>query len=80
MILGHSKLKTLIEEHNLISNLDEREINDPEGCVFDLRLEKVFELKGKAFLGLSERETPETVEIASFDPEKLSEFVFEPGK
>src|SRR4030042_2604836 len=80
MILGHSELKKLIKKCNLVTNLSERELKDPVGCIFDLRLEKVFSLKGKAFLGIDERETPDLSEVASFDPKKKSSFIFKPGK
>ena len=80
MILGHSELKKLIKKVNLITNLAERELKDPEGCVFDLRIEKIYSLKGKAFLGIDERETPDLVEEASFNPKKKSTFIFKPGK
>ena len=80
MILGHSELKKLIKKNKLIVNLSERELENPEGCVFDLRLEKVFSLKGKAFLGIEERETPNLIEKESFNPEKKSSFIFQPGK
>jgi deoxycytidine triphosphate deaminase len=80
MILGHSELKKLIKKYNLITNLAERELKDPEGCVFDLRIEKVYSLKGKAFLGIDERETPDLVEKASFNPKEKSVFIFRPGK
>lgn len=80
MILGHSELKKLIKSHNLVTNLSERELNNPEGCVFDLRLEKVYLLKGKGFLGIDERETPDLVEEASYNPKKKTSFIFRPGK
>jgi len=80
MILGHSELKKLLKSDNLVTNLAERELKDPEGCVFDLRIEKIYSLKGKAFLGIEERETPDLVEKASYDPKKKSTFVFMPGK
>lgn len=80
MILGHSELKKLIKKYNLVTNLSERELKDPEGCVFDLRLEKVFSLKGKAFLGIDERETPDLVEEASYNPIKKKVFIFKPGR
>lgn len=80
MILGVSQLKKLIKKCSLVTNLSERELNDPEGCVFDLRLGNVFKLKGKAFLGIEERETPDLVEVATYDDKKKSTFVFEPGK
>lgn len=80
MILGHSILKELIEQNNLITNLDERELNNPEGCVLDLRLEKVFKLQGTAYLGIKDRQTPDTIEIASWDPNNLTSFTFEPDE
>jgi len=80
MILGHSEIQKLIQKHSLITNLSDREINDPEGCVIDLRLDKVFKLKGKAFIGITERETPDLVEIASFDPNKTTSFTFKPDQ
>ncbi len=80
MILGHSELKKLIKSNNLITGLSERDEKDAEGCVFDLQLDKVYTLKGKAFLGIDERETPELTEVASYDPKKRSRFTFEPGK
>lgn len=80
MILGHSELSKLIKTNNLIEGLSKRDLEAPEGCVFDLQLDKVFELKGKAFLGIETRETPETVELAAFSAEKKQTFVFLPGK
>ncbi|MBN1168887.1 2'-deoxycytidine 5'-triphosphate deaminase [Candidatus Woesebacteria bacterium] len=80
MILGHSELRKLIQKNKLITGLSKRELENPEGCVFDLRLDKVFKLKGKAFLGIDERETPDTIEVASFNPKKRSSFVIKPGK
>ena len=80
MILGHSELKKLIKKHNLVTNLSEREVKNPVGCVFDLRLKKIYSLKGKAFLGINERETPDLIEEASYNPKKSSSFIFKPGK
>ena len=79
MILGHSELTKLIKTDNLITGLSARDQKDPEGCVFDLQLSKIYELKGRAFLGIDERETPELVEVASYDPQKRSSFIFKPG-
>ena len=60
--------------------MSDRELKDPEGCVFDLRLEKVFSLKGKAYLGIDERETPDLTEVANFNSGKKTVFIFKPGK
>lgn len=79
MILGHSELARLIKEHQLITGLSRRDQEEPEGCVFDLQLEKIFELEGNGFLGIEERDTPDTKEVASFNPDKKTEFTFKPG-
>jgi deoxycytidine triphosphate deaminase len=79
MILGHSELKKLIKSKNLVTGLSKRDIDAPEGCVFDLQLDKVYSLAGKAFLGIDERETPELVEVAAFDAKNKSSFIFKPG-
>lgn len=70
MILGHSELRKLLKNRGLVTNLAERELKNPEGCVFDLRIEKVYSLRGSAFLGIDERETPDLVEKASYNPKK----------
>jgi deoxycytidine triphosphate deaminase len=80
MIIGHSELKKLIKSHNLITGLSKRDRENPEGCVFDLQLDKVFKLKGKTFLGIDERETADLEEVASFNPKKKLSFVFKTGK
>jgi dUTP pyrophosphatase len=80
MILGHSELKKLIKSHKLITGLSERDTKNPEGCVFDLQMEKIFKLKGRAFIGINERETPDLEEVAVYNPKKISSFVFKPGK
>lgn len=80
MILGHSELRKLLKKNKLVTNLAERELKDPEGCVFDLRIEKIYSLKGKAFLGIDERETPDLIEKASYNPKKKTTFIFKPGK
>lgn len=80
MILGHSELAKLVKKHKLITGLAKRELENPEGCVFDLQLDKIYSLEGRAFIGIEERETPNAKEIASFNPKKKSSFVFKPDK
>ena len=80
MILGHSELKKLIKYHKLVTGLSERERKNPEGAVFDLRLEKLYRLKGKAFLGIEERETPKLEELASFNEKKRQSITLKPGE
>lgn len=93
MIIGPKKLLELVKKQKLVSNLSERELTNPEGAGFDLRLGEVYEISGgKAFLGVTERETPEIKLLASIGrgaaPTRPSEgrsrptptFTFEPGK
>ncbi|MFC1789979.1 2'-deoxycytidine 5'-triphosphate deaminase domain-containing protein [Patescibacteria group bacterium] len=80
MILGHSELTKLIKSHRLITGLSKREKENPEGCVFDLQLDKLFKLEGTAFIGLEERETPDVVEVASYDPSKITAHVIKAGE
>ena len=65
MILGIKKLHELVKEINLVENLCAREMNNPEGAGFDLRLGEVYELEGDGFLGVDERQTPVAKLVAS---------------
>jgi deoxycytidine triphosphate deaminase len=80
MILGTDKVKKLIDEDNLIEDLCERELNNPESIVIDLRLNKLFKLKGKGFLGIDERQTPEAEEIISYHPGEKRSYTIKPGE
>lgn len=81
MILGVDKLLERVEKEKLVENLCEREMTNPEGTGFDLRLGEIHELEGGGFLGLENRDTPKTNKIAEFDPSKEETFFeFKPGK
>ena len=80
MILGISELHKLVKEKKLVEGLCERELKNQEGAGFDLRLEEVYEISGDGFLGIDERETPNTKLLAKYNSEKKGSFVFEPGK
>ncbi|MCX6796465.1 MAG: hypothetical protein NTW06_03115 [Candidatus Falkowbacteria bacterium] len=83
MILGIKKLHELVKEIKLVENLCDRELNNPEGAGFDLRLGEVHEIQGEGFLGLEQRHTPDAKLLAQYDPNKKDEenyFVFAPGK
>jgi deoxycytidine triphosphate deaminase len=62
MILGTKELLRLVHEENLVENLCERELTNPEGAGFDLRVGKfyVFPTQGNAYLGVEQRKTPAT--------------------
>jgi deoxycytidine triphosphate deaminase len=83
MILGIKELHRLVDEQKLVENLCEREMNNPEGAGFDLRLGEIYELQGDGFLGMEERQTPEIKLVAKDEAGKSEQdnsFVFEPGK
>lgn len=80
MVLGISEIQKLIKEKKLIENLCDREIYEPEGSVIDLRLEKLFKLEGKGFLGIEDRMTPDAKEVASYKENKKLTYTVKPGE
>lgn len=81
MILGPKKLLKLVKTIKLVENLDKRELTTPEGAGFDIRLGEVHKLKGgKAFLGVTHRETPDIKTVAVYNTKKLSSFTIKPGE
>ncbi len=63
MVFGTKQLLKLVKEKKLIENLDQRELTNPEGTGFDLRVEKLFIPKGETFLGITHRQTAELKEV-----------------
>jgi deoxycytidine triphosphate deaminase len=80
MILGPKKLLQLVKEINLVENLDKRELQNPEGAGFDLRLGEVYRIFGDAFLGVEERQTPKIELVAKYDTEKRQSITIKPGE
>lgn len=68
MILGPKILLTLVKTQKLVENLSERELTNPEGAGFDLRLGEVYKIKGKAFLGIEERHTADIELVVKYEP------------
>jgi deoxycytidine triphosphate deaminase len=77
MILGPKKLLQLVKKKKLVENLSDRELTNPEGTGFDLRLGEVFAISGKAFLGETHRQTPDITSVAVVGRNKS--FKFKPG-
>ena len=80
MILGIDEIHKLVDEENLLENLSERELFNPEGAGIDLRLGKLFRLEGRGFLGIDERETPKGVLVAEYKSDKKTSIVIKPGE
>ena len=72
MVLGILELHRLVKEKNLVANLSKRELENPEGAGFDLRIGELYEISGHGFLGITERETPEMKLIAKYEEGKTT--------
>lgn len=79
MFLGVDELLKRVKKDKLVENLCERELKNPEGAGFDLRLGEVFKIKGKGFLGIDERKTCEIKIIAKYQEGKRTKIIIKPG-
>ena len=78
-MIGIKELLRLVKEEKLIESLSERELTNPEGAGFDFRLGGVFKIKGKAFLGVDERSTPETELVEEYVEGERRSVTLKPG-
>ena len=79
MILGPSKLLELVRKKKLVEGLSERELTNPEGAGFDLRLGEVYKISGSAFLGETHRKTPDIKLVKKYNPRKKLTIKIKPG-
>jgi len=79
MILGPKELLELVRTKKLVEGLSERELANPEGAGFDLRLGEVYRIKGEAFLGIEERRTPEVELVAQYAEGERRSVTIKPG-
>jgi deoxycytidine triphosphate deaminase len=70
MILSPKVLLKLVKTKKLVEGLSERELTNPEGAGFDLRLGEVYKISGKAFLGETHRQTPDITLVAEYGKQK----------
>lgn len=80
MILAPKILLKLVKEQKLVERLSERELTNPEGTGFDLRLGEVFKISGEAFLGETHRKTPDIESVMVYDPKKNKSIKIKPGE
>ncbi|MBI2613226.1 MAG: 2'-deoxycytidine 5'-triphosphate deaminase [Candidatus Levybacteria bacterium] len=66
MILGPKDLLKLVKTKKLVEGLSERELTNPEGAGFDLRLGEVYSISGNAFLGETHRKTADIKLVAQY--------------
>lgn len=80
MIIGPKKLLAQVKKARLVENLAERELTNPEGAGFDIRLKKLYRLKkGEAFLGVTDRKTPDVAEVKPVKKGKKLVFKIKPN-
>ncbi len=79
MILGIKKLLKLVKEKKLVENLSERELKNPEGAGFDLRIGELYKVSGGGFLGIEERKTPKMELIAAYKNGKTKKVELKPN-
>ncbi|NTV30543.1 hypothetical protein HGA91_00995 [candidate division WWE3 bacterium] len=81
MILGTDYLLELVSSHNLVENLSQRELENPEGAGFDLRVGKIQILsKGGGYLGIEERRTADVELIAEYNADEVQPVTIEPHR
>lgn len=79
MILGPKKLLELVKKIKLVEGLSERELTNPEGAGFDLRLGEVYKISGDAFLGETERKTADIELVQSYKEDEKRTIEIRPG-
>jgi len=78
-MIGTKKLLKLVKDCKLVEGLCERELKNPEGAGFDLRVGEVYRIKkGECFLGETERHTPDIELVAKYGKEKG--YIMKPGE
>lgn len=84
MKISAVKILELNKEHNLIENLSERELNNPEGAGIDLRVGEVYELAGDSFLAADnssrERYSPKIRLMGEVSKDGNKIIIIEPGQ
>lgn len=80
MILSAVKILELNGRYNLIDGLAERELNNPEGVVFDLRIGKIHKIIGDSFLGVEERYSSKIETIGDISKDGNKKFIIKPGE
>ncbi len=79
MILGPKALLALVKKGKLVENLSERELTNPEGTGFDLRLGEIYTISGNAFLGETERHTAEIELVEKYVKGEKRSISVQPG-
>ncbi len=76
-MVGVDELLERVRTAKLVEGLAERELSNPEGAGFDIRVGEVYRIGGQGFLGVTERHTPQSVKTA--DASTAQDFTLNPG-
>jgi len=80
MVIGPKILLRLVKEKKLVEGLAKRELTAPEGAGFDLRLGELYKISGKAYLGVTHRETPKIKSKIKHQRLKIKKITIRPGE
>lgn len=80
MILSALKVLELNEKYKLIEGLSERELENPEGTLLDLRIGQIHNIIGESFLGVRERYSSKTETIGDINKDGNKKFTIKPGE
>jgi deoxycytidine triphosphate deaminase len=79
VILGVDQLLSLVRSKKLVEGLSKRELTNPEGAGFDLRVGEIYRLgKKSGFLGVTDRKTADLKPLAKYFPKKTIQLDLEP--
>ncbi len=78
MIISIDEILRLVKEEKLVENLCERELKDPEGAGFDIRVGNIYKINSCGYLGVEERDTSNTELIAEYGKQK--EYILKPNE
>jgi dUTP pyrophosphatase len=80
MIIGLDVLLPRVRRGELIRNLAQRELQNPEGVGFDLRVGAVYEASSSGFLGVQQRETSNVTLLATYSADTSEVITLLPSK
>jgi deoxycytidine triphosphate deaminase len=80
MILSALKVLELNEKYNLIEGLSERELENPEGTILDLRVGQIHKIIGESLLGVKDRYSSKTETIGDVKKDGNKKFTIKPGE
>lgn len=80
MKISALRILELNEKYNLIENLAERELKNPEGVDIDIRVGRVEKIVGDTFLGVNERASAKTELVADIERDGEKSVTIRPGE